>query len=185
MTLTPEAPHVPESKVVWNVAKIPGSEVDAPARLPIDYDAIPRLRDMTPDEIREELSLRDDIPAEEKAAALAYEPIRDAWDNLVERDVDLSLDKRASEARLGPKPQGLTPYELLEKYNSRKRTETRRTEALRQQLEEIERAGFSSEERIRRIREVALKDKQKQLENNSHNPDYVYFLPEIFDVYPY
>lgn len=184
MSLTAETPS-DHPEVRWNVAKIPGSETNKAPTPAVDYDAAPRLRDMTEYEIWEELSLRSGISAEKKAAAIAYEPIRDEWEAAVEKDVDNGLDRKVAEQRHGPKPKGMTAYELLEEDNRRLRIEARRTDELKQQLEAIENALLGPEERVRRIRDVALADRQKQRELHAYDPDYVYFLPEIFDEHPY
>jgi hypothetical protein len=183
MTLSPEAPF-DQSKEWWPVAKIPGGEaLPDTDETEVSLDSIQRLRDMTPEELFAEATSRDDIPEDEIAAAISYERIRDTWDENVEAQVDKNLDKRAVEYREGPRPKGLTLYELIEKYNSIRRIEERRIQTLKEQVAKILQTSHDAEEQERLISELFAEDHRTQEESHKHDATpYVYKRPDIFDT---
>jgi hypothetical protein len=182
MTLSSEIPPN-RSKDWWPVVKIPGSEALPNADEPeVPLDSIPRLWDMTRDELLAEATSREDIPDEEIAAAISYEKIRDTWDEKVETEVDKSLDKRAVEYQENPRPKGLTLYELIEKYNSIRRVEERRIQTLKEQAMKILQTSHDADEQRRLIVELFADDRHAQEELHKHDAmPYVYKRPEILD----
>jgi hypothetical protein len=183
MTLSPEAPF-DRSKEWWPVAKIPGGEASPDTdETEASLDSIQRLRDMTREELFDEASSREDIPEEEIAAAISYERILDLWNERVEAGVDKSLDKKAVEYREGPRPKGLTLYELIEKYNSIRRREERRIQTLEEQVARILQTSHDAEEQERLIIELFAHDRHAQEELHKHDATpYIYKRPESFDA---